>query len=189
MNTHSSKSRKSIHSKNPSDRFALWVGTLTERKNPQGAIDAIALVNKEMKLPLVMVGATYRGFNKAGLRVTHDGGETVRFADRVDTFAELARLYRSAVCLLFPRSTRALASSRWRQWLTAVPLWRREFLRCARSVAMPRSIAIPMTRATSRKIYGWSRTTHRLESGSAKTGSLESRNSVGINAPGKPSRS
>jgi glycosyltransferase involved in cell wall biosynthesis len=102
LNTHSSKSRKSIHSTKPSDRFALWVGTLTERKNPQGAIDAIALVNKEMKPPLVMAGATYRGFNKAGLTVTHDGGETVRFADRVDTFAELARLYRSAVCLLFP---------------------------------------------------------------------------------------
>jgi glycosyltransferase involved in cell wall biosynthesis len=80
----------------------LWVGTLTERKNPQGAIDAIALVNKKMKLPLLMAGATYRGFNNAGLTIVDDSGEMVRFADRVDTFAELARLYSSAVCLLFP---------------------------------------------------------------------------------------
>ena len=102
LNTQSSRSGKSTDSSNPSDRFALWVGTLTKRKNPQGAIDAIALVNKEMKLPLVMAGTTYRGFNNAGLTVAHEGGEIVRFADRVDTFAELARLYSSAVCLLFP---------------------------------------------------------------------------------------
>jgi glycosyltransferase involved in cell wall biosynthesis len=74
MNSHSSKSRKSTDSSKPPDRFALWVGTLTKRKNPQGAIDAIALVNKEMKLPLVMAGATYRGFNNAGLKFAHDGG-------------------------------------------------------------------------------------------------------------------
>ena len=102
LNTQSSRSGKSTDSSNPSDRFALWVGTLTKRKNPQGAIDAITLFNKELKLPLVMAGTTYRGFNDAGLRVAHEGGEIVRFADRVDTFAELARLYSSAVCLLFP---------------------------------------------------------------------------------------
>jgi glycosyltransferase involved in cell wall biosynthesis len=101
-NSHSLRSGMSTDSSNPSDRFALWVGTLTKRKNPQGAIDAIALVNKEIKLPLVMAGTTYRGFNNAGLSVAHDGGEIVRFVDRVDTFAELARLYSSAVCLLFP---------------------------------------------------------------------------------------
>jgi glycosyltransferase involved in cell wall biosynthesis len=100
VNTHSSRS--SNDSYNTPERFALWVGTLTKRKNPQGAIDAISLVNKEIKLPLVMAGATYRGFKHAGLTVAHDSGEIVRFADRVDTFAELARLYSSAVCLLFP---------------------------------------------------------------------------------------
>ena len=89
-------------SSNHSDQFALWVGTLTRRKNPQGAIDAIALVNKEMKLPLVMAGTSYRGFNNAGLTVAHDGGEIVRFTDHVNAFAELARFYQSAVCLLFP---------------------------------------------------------------------------------------
>ena len=75
---------------------------MTERKNPQGAIDAMALVNKELKLPLVMAGATYRGFNNARLTVADESGEMVRFANRVDTFAELASFYSSAVCLLFP---------------------------------------------------------------------------------------
>jgi glycosyltransferase involved in cell wall biosynthesis len=82
--------------------FSLWVGTLTRRKNPQGAIDAVALVNKEFKLPLVMVGTNYRGFRNAGLTTSHGTGEIVQFMDRVRTFAELARLYRAAACLLFP---------------------------------------------------------------------------------------
>jgi len=82
--------------------FSLWVGTLTRRKNPQGAIDAVALVNKVLKMPLVMVGTNYRGFRDAGLTITHGTGEIVRFMDRVRTFAELAGLYRAAACLLFP---------------------------------------------------------------------------------------
>jgi glycosyltransferase involved in cell wall biosynthesis len=82
--------------------FSLWVGTLTRRKNPQGAIDAVALVNQELKLPLVMVGTNYRGFRNAGLTTTRVTGEIVRFMDRVRTFTELAGLYRAAACLLFP---------------------------------------------------------------------------------------
>lgn len=101
MNDRSSDSNPATCAK-AADNFALWVGTLTRRKNPQGAIDAVALVNKTLELPLVMVGASYRGFNDAGLTLTRDGGATVRFTDRVETFAELAHLYRSAVCLLFP---------------------------------------------------------------------------------------
>jgi glycosyltransferase involved in cell wall biosynthesis len=101
VNAHSSMPDLDTDSSQSSDRFALWVGTLTKRKNPQGAIDAIALVNKETKLLLVMVGTTYRGFKDAGLTLAHDGAEAVRFADRVDT-AKLALLYRSAVCLLLP---------------------------------------------------------------------------------------
>lgn len=80
----------------------LWVGTLTKSKNPQGAIDAIALVNQAIKLPLVMVGTSYAGFRDAGLAVPDDCAGVVRFANRVGTFEELARLYRTATCLLFP---------------------------------------------------------------------------------------
>ena len=112
VNSNSSRFGGSTDLSTHSDRFVLWVGTLTERKNPQGAIDAIALVNKKMKLPLVMAGATYRGFNSAGLTVVDDSGEMVRFADRVDTFGELARLYSSAVCLLFPSFYEGLWPSR-----------------------------------------------------------------------------
>jgi len=83
-------------------QFALWVGTLAKRKNPQGAIDAIAMVNKELKLPLVMVGATYSGFKNAGVNIADDDAGIVRFTNRIGTFAELGRLYRRAVCLLFP---------------------------------------------------------------------------------------
>ncbi|MGA8566802.1 MAG: glycosyltransferase family 1 protein [Candidatus Binataceae bacterium] len=100
-NDHSTKRMNNRQGKD-SDNFALWVGTLTRRKNPQGAIDAIALVNKEIKLPLVMVGTSYRGFKDAALTVPHHGGGIVRFIDYVNAFTELARFYRSAVCLLIP---------------------------------------------------------------------------------------
>jgi glycosyltransferase involved in cell wall biosynthesis len=88
------------YSKN--EPFVLWVGTLLRRKNPQAAIDALALLNREMHLPLVMVGASYRGIEDARLTVPHGAADAIRFADRVATFAELARMYRAATCLVFP---------------------------------------------------------------------------------------
>jgi glycosyltransferase involved in cell wall biosynthesis len=84
------------------DGFALWIGTLNRRKNPQGAIDAIGLVNRSLKLRLVMVGATYRGFSDAGITLPSGHDQTIRFVNRVKTFDELAGFYRRAVCLLFP---------------------------------------------------------------------------------------
>jgi glycosyltransferase involved in cell wall biosynthesis len=87
---------------NSKDDFALWVGTLSKRKNPQGAIDAMAILNKQLKLPLVMVGASYGLFKDAALKVPEEPRDIVRFTDRVGTSAELFRFYRSAVCLLFP---------------------------------------------------------------------------------------
>ncbi len=82
------------------DRYVLWVGTPISRKNPQGAIDAISLLNRDEHLPLVMVGRNYRGLENAGAKIPD--GDIVRLASNVDTHEELAGLYRKAVCLLFP---------------------------------------------------------------------------------------
>jgi glycosyltransferase involved in cell wall biosynthesis len=86
----------------PPNDFALWVGTLTKRKNPQGAIDAMAILNQQLRLPLVMVGASYSLFKNAMLNVPKEPRDIVRFAARVGTSAELFRFYRSALCFLFP---------------------------------------------------------------------------------------
>jgi glycosyltransferase involved in cell wall biosynthesis len=84
------------------EKFALWVGTLIDRKNPQGAIDAMVRLNRRITLPLVMVGASYKGIADAGCVIPPGGESAIRLVNRLETFAEIAELYRTAICLLFP---------------------------------------------------------------------------------------
>ncbi|MGI9658534.1 MAG: glycosyltransferase family 4 protein [Gaiellaceae bacterium] len=80
--------------------YALFVGTLHPRKDPVGAVEAIALVEPE--LDLVMVGpdkgserAVRSAINRLGL------AERVSLRGHVDP-STLAALYRNAACLVFP---------------------------------------------------------------------------------------
>ena len=82
--------------------FTLWVGTLIRRKNPQGAIDAVALVNREVDLDLVVVGESQRGLTEGGLRLPEEIRERVTFLGQVNDAARLERLYEGAVALVFP---------------------------------------------------------------------------------------
>lgn len=82
--------------------FILWVGTLIRRKNPQGVIDAMALVNRGMAVDLIVVGASHRGLLEGGLRLPPDVEGRVHFLGQMDDFASLRRLYESAAALIFP---------------------------------------------------------------------------------------
>ena len=82
--------------------FVLWVGTLSARKNPQGAIDAVALVSREMPLDLVVVGTNQSGLLDGGLRVPSELRERVHFRGQMNDFAGLRRLYRASAALVFP---------------------------------------------------------------------------------------
>ena len=84
------------------EQFVLWVGTLISRKNPHGAIDAMLRVNRRIKLPLTMVGASYAGLAAVGCDFPPGADRAIRLLQRVQTFAEIVALYRSAACLLFP---------------------------------------------------------------------------------------
>ena len=88
----------------PLDRnpFVLWVGTLIKRKNPQGAIDAVALINRETVLDLIVVGANQRGLVEGGLRLPSEIKGRVSFRGQINELSELRRLYESAVALIFP---------------------------------------------------------------------------------------
>jgi glycosyltransferase involved in cell wall biosynthesis len=82
------------------DPYALFVGTLQPRKDPIAALEAVALVDRGLRLVLVgrdkgSEGEARRVAAKLGL------GERVEFAGHVDK-TELARLYRGAACLVFP---------------------------------------------------------------------------------------
>jgi glycosyltransferase involved in cell wall biosynthesis len=80
--------------------YALFVGTLEPRKDPIAALEAVAMANADLRLVLVGqdkgLGEEVR---RASTRLGLNG--RVEFAGYVEK-QELARLYRGAVCLLFP---------------------------------------------------------------------------------------
>ena len=59
-------------------------------------------LNLRRTLPFVMVGASYSGLAGAGCVVPPGAERAIRIVNRLDTFAEVAELYRTAVCLLMP---------------------------------------------------------------------------------------
>jgi glycosyltransferase involved in cell wall biosynthesis len=80
--------------------YVLFVGTLQPRKDPLAALEALALVDSELRLVLVgpdkgSGAEAQRTASKLGL----DG--RVEFAGHVEK-QELAELYRGAECLVFP---------------------------------------------------------------------------------------
>ena len=80
--------------------YALFVGGIQPRKDPLGAIEALGLLNGDLKL--VLVGAEKRGGDQVRAAVRRLGlGSRVEFAGHVEP-EELAALYRGAACLVFP---------------------------------------------------------------------------------------
>jgi glycosyltransferase involved in cell wall biosynthesis len=80
--------------------YALFVGTLQPRKDPLAALEAIALAGGDLRL--VLVGPD-KGSGEEARRTASKLGLNgrVEFAGHVDK-EELAELYRSAACLVFP---------------------------------------------------------------------------------------
>jgi glycosyltransferase involved in cell wall biosynthesis len=80
--------------------YALFVGGIQPRKDPLAAVEALALLDGELKL--VVVGAEKRGGDELRSAVRRLGLERrVELAGHVER-DELAALYRGAACLLFP---------------------------------------------------------------------------------------
>jgi glycosyltransferase involved in cell wall biosynthesis len=82
------------------DPYALFVGTLQPRKDPIAALEAVSFVDRGLRLVLVGPNKGYEGearraAKKLGL------GKRAEFVGHVEK-DELARLYRGAVCLVFP---------------------------------------------------------------------------------------
>jgi glycosyltransferase involved in cell wall biosynthesis len=80
--------------------YALFVGTLQPRKDPIVALEALALVNADLRL--VLVGPD-KGSGAEARRTASKLGLNgrVEFAGHVEK-RELAELYRGAACLVFP---------------------------------------------------------------------------------------
>ena len=80
--------------------YALFVGALQPRKDPITALEAIALVDAELRL--VLVGPDKGSEAEARLLASKLGlADRVEFAGHVEK-GDLAELYRGAACLVFP---------------------------------------------------------------------------------------
>jgi glycosyltransferase involved in cell wall biosynthesis len=80
--------------------YMLFVGTLQPRKNPLAALEALALVDAELRL--VLVGPDKGSGAEARRTASRLGlNGRVEFAGHVEK-QELAELYRGAACLVFP---------------------------------------------------------------------------------------
>ena len=80
--------------------YGLFVGTLSPRKDPVTAVEAVALV--EPHLDLIMVGPDRGSEHAVRAAVDRLGlGERVHLVGHVE-ITELAELYRNAACLVFP---------------------------------------------------------------------------------------
>jgi glycosyltransferase involved in cell wall biosynthesis len=84
----------------PERPYALFVGGIQPRKDPLAAVEALALLDGELKL--VVVGAEKRGGDEVRSAVRRLGLEQrVELAGHVER-DKLAILYRGAACLVFP---------------------------------------------------------------------------------------
>jgi glycosyltransferase involved in cell wall biosynthesis len=80
--------------------YILFVGGIQPRKDPLSAIEALALLNGDLRL--VLVGAEKRGGQDVRRALRRLGLERrVELAGHVE-HEQLAHLYRGAVCLVFP---------------------------------------------------------------------------------------
>jgi glycosyltransferase involved in cell wall biosynthesis len=80
--------------------YALFVGAIQPRKDPVGAIEALALLNSDLRL--VLVGPEKSGGKEVRAAIQRLGvGDRVELAGHVER-DELAALYRGAACLVFP---------------------------------------------------------------------------------------
>lgn len=82
--------------------FVLYVGSLSRRKNFQGVLQAIANLEKDTCVDLVVVGTQGKVFDNREFSVPNSITNKVDFKGQVNDLGELIKLYKSASCLVFP---------------------------------------------------------------------------------------
>jgi glycosyltransferase involved in cell wall biosynthesis len=85
----------------PAEPFVLYVGSLNKRKNLLGFVRAMGIVNRENDVNVVVVGSTARSFKRLRFDLPKNITGKVSFMGQIDE-RELMRLYKTAVCLVFP---------------------------------------------------------------------------------------
>jgi len=86
----------------PREDFGLYVGSLSKRKNIEGAITAAIHLARERDMRFVFVGGASGVFAGANVDIPSDVAHKLKFVGQIDEAATLADYYRRAAVLLFP---------------------------------------------------------------------------------------
>lgn len=84
------------------EKFGLYVGSLSKRKNIEGVIETAIRLAREQGLRFVFVGGAGSAFATAHFDIPTDVAGRLEFVGQVDDGAVLADYYRRAAVLLFP---------------------------------------------------------------------------------------
>ena len=82
--------------------FILFVGSVSKGKNLRGVIKAVDLLNRKTDCRLVVAGAESKIFREIGYDISPELEEKILFLGQIKKTEELIKLYRSALCLVFP---------------------------------------------------------------------------------------
>lgn len=80
----------------------LYVGSLSRRKNFQGVIKALEIVNNLFDIYLVVVGTGGISFRAPYFQISQSIEKKVIFKGQINNFDELISFYKKSTCLVFP---------------------------------------------------------------------------------------
>ena len=164
--------------------YALFVGGIQPRKDPLTAIEALALVDGDLRL--VLVGDEKRGGDEVRTAIERLGLERrVEFAGYVE-HEGLASLYRGAACLVFPSRYEGFGLPVLEAMASGTPVVATTRARCPRSRA---TRPCSSSRATRRRSPRASTRRWPIETASWPRGSSAQACSPGRRPPGERSRS
>ena len=90
------------------EKYLLYVGSMSERKNLLSVVKALNIVPRSDRLPLVVVGATTSYSNVVGEYIKNNGLDNwIIFPKRVET-ADLPAVYQAAEIFFIPLCARDL---------------------------------------------------------------------------------
>lgn len=93
---------KSLDPSLPTDRYGLYVGSLSRRKNVYVVLEAAVALARSRGLKFKIVGAPSRILHNISLSIPADVREAIEFCGQVEDVKELGSLYGGAAFLLFP---------------------------------------------------------------------------------------
>ncbi len=86
----------------PYGRYVLYVGSLSKRKNFPGMLRVAIQLAERRSLGFVFVGGAAKGLNETAYDIPEHLSGYITFKGQVDDTATLIKLYREALCLMFP---------------------------------------------------------------------------------------